>query len=88
MANSSLCLLLDTTVWLEKYLPWRAGHREVLAPLRGNLKTLLSSLEDTESTSPGVSSRRIPHALRSLSLSPTLVQSRREGGIIFLVLDI
>ena len=33
MANSSLCLMLDTNVWLEKYLPWRAGHREVLALL-------------------------------------------------------
>ena len=34
MPNSSLCLLLDTNVWLEKYLPWRAGHGTVLALLR------------------------------------------------------
>lgn len=30
MANSTLCLLLDTNVWLEKYLPWRPEHAAVL----------------------------------------------------------
>ena len=34
MPNSSLCLFLDTNVWLEKYLPWRAGHGTVLALLQ------------------------------------------------------
>lgn len=34
MTNSSLCLLFDTNVWLEKYLPWRTGHNTVLALLQ------------------------------------------------------
>ncbi|MDO4798670.1 MAG: hypothetical protein Q4A01_11710 [Coriobacteriales bacterium] len=34
MFNSSLCLLFDTNVWLEKYLPWRTDHDIVLALLR------------------------------------------------------
>jgi hypothetical protein len=33
MPNSPLCLLLDTSVWLEKYLPWRSQRRAVLSLL-------------------------------------------------------
>ncbi|MBR3326870.1 MAG: PIN domain-containing protein [Atopobiaceae bacterium] len=34
MPNNALCLLLDTNIWLEKYLPWRTDHDTVLALLR------------------------------------------------------
>lgn len=34
MPNSSLCLLFDTNIWLEKYLPWRSQHDVVLGLLQ------------------------------------------------------